>query len=251
MSFAWAISPSVAAGELDGDLVLGAGSHHGRMVFIDRDCAKESTGHGSPLPVLVHGGPGRAGGGEELGGIRGVKHYMQRTALQGSPGLLTKIVNQQLPGAPVTSGERHPFRLRFGELEPGYSVLTDARTITLDDIEHFAHFTGDTFYAHMDEEAAKASPIFGGRVAHGYLILAFAAGLFVDPAPGPVLANYGLESLRFVKPVKPGDSIRARLTAKSKSLKTPEMGEVRWTVQVTNQDDELVATYDLLTMNAV
>ena len=233
------------------DLVLGAGSHHGRMVFIDRDCAKESTGHGSPLPVLVHGGPGRAGGGEELGGIRGVKHYMQRTALQGSPGLLTKIVNQQLPGAPVTSGERHPFRLRFGELEPGYSVLTDARTITLDDIEHFAHFTGDTFYAHMDEEAAKASPIFGGRVAHGYLILAFAAGLFVDPAPGPVLANYGLESLRFVKPVKPGDSIRARLTAKSKSLKTPEMGEVRWTVQVTNQDDELVETYDLLTMNAV
>lgn len=233
------------------DIVLGSGSHHGRMIFIDRDCAKESTGHGSPLPVLVHGGPGRAGGGEELGGIRGVKHYMQRTALQGSPGMLTKVVDQQLAGAPAFEGERHPFRLRFGELDPGYSVLTDARVITLADIEHFAHFTGDTFYAHMDEEAAKASPIFGGRVAHGYLILAFAAGLFVDPAPGPVLANYGLESLRFIKPVKPGETIRARLTMKSKSLKSQDMGEVRWNVQITNQDDELVATYDLLTMNAV
>ena len=246
-----AISIFTYGGGVARDIVLGAGSNHGRMVFINRDCAKESTGHGSPLPVLVHGGPGRAGGGEELGGIRGVKHYMQRTALQGSPGLLTKVVNEQLPGAPTVEGERHPFRLRFGELEPGYSKLTDARTITLDDIEHFAHFTGDTFYAHMDEEAAKASPIFGGRVAHGYLILAFAAGLFVDPAPGPVLANYGLEGLRFVKPVKPGESIRAQLTVKSKALKTPEMGEVRWNVQVTNQDDELVATYDLLTMNAV
>ena len=246
-----AISIFTYGGGVARDIVLGAGSNHGRMVFINRDCAKESTGHGSPLPVLVHGGPGRAGGGEELGGIRGVKHYMQRTALQGSPGLLTKVVNEQLPGAPTVEGEQHPFRLRFGELEPGYSKLTDARTITLDDIEHFAHFTGDTFYAHMDEEAAKASPIFGGRVAHGYLILAFAAGLFVDPAPGPVLANYGLEGLRFVKPVKPGETIRAQLTVKSKALKTPEMGEVRWNVQVTNQDDELVATYDLLTMNAV
>lgn len=246
-----AISIFTHDGSVARDLVLGAGSYHGRMVFIDRDCAKESTGHGSPLPVLVHGGPGRAGGGEELGGIRGVKHYMQRTALQGSPGLLTKVVNQQLPGAPVTEGERHPFRLRFGELEPGYSILTPARTITLQDIEHFAQFSGDNFYAHMDEDAAAASPIFGGRVAHGYLILSFAAGLFVDPAPGPVLANYGLENLRFIKPVKPGESIRARLTAKSKSLKTPKMGEVRWNVQVSNQDEELVATYDLLTMNAV
>ena len=233
------------------EIVLEAGSHHGRILFVDRDCASESTGHGSPLPVLVHGGPGRAGGGEELGGVRGVKHYLQRTALQGGPGMLSKVLGQQLPGAPVHEGERHPFRLRFGEIEPGYSRLTDARTISLEDIEHFAHFTGDTFYAHMDEEAAKASPIFGGRVAHGYLILAFAAGLFVDPAPGPVLANYGLEDLRFVKPVKPGESIRARLTARSKSLKTPQMGEVRWSVQVTNAADELVATYDLLTMNEV
>ena len=156
-----------------------------------------------------------------------------------------------LPARRIIEGDRHPFRLRFGELEPGYSVRTPARTVTLEDIEHFAHFTGDTFYAHMDEEAAKASPIFGGRVAHGYLILSFAAGLFVDPAPGPVLANYGLESLRFVKPLKPGESMKAVLTAKSKTLKTPDMGEVRWNVRVTNQDDELVATYDLLTMNAV
>ncbi|HEU4969113.1 phenylacetic acid degradation bifunctional protein PaaZ [Sphingomonas sp.] len=233
------------------ELVLGSASFHGRMAFIDRDCAGQSTGHGSPLPVLTHGGPGRAGGGEELGGIRAVKHFMQRTALQGSPAMLSKVVGQQLAGAPTVEGDRHPFRLRFGELEPGYSVATKARTVTLEDIEHFAHFTGDTFYAHMDEEAAKASPIFGGRVAHGYLILSFAAGLFVDPAPGPVLANYGLEGLRFVKPLKPGESMKAVLTAKSKTLKTPEMGEVRWTVRVTNQDDELVATYDLLTMNAV
>jgi len=246
-----AISVFTHDGDVARDILLGTGSNHGRMVFIDRDSAKESTGHGSPLPVLVHGGPGRAGGGEELGGMRGVKHYMQRTALQGSPAILTRMLGQHIAGAPVTEGDRHPFRLRFGELEPGYSIRTAARTVTLDDIEHFAHFTGDTFYAHMDEEAAAASPIFGGRVAHGYLILSFAAGLFVDPAPGPVLANYGLESLRFIKPLKPRDSMRALLTAKSKTLKTPDLGEVRWSVSVTNQDDELVATYDLLTMNAV
>ncbi len=232
------------------EFVLGAGSHHGRMVFIDRDCARESTGHGSPLPVLTHGGPGRAGGGEELGGIRGVKHFMQRTALQGSPALLSKIVHQQLPGAPVETRMTHPFRLRFGELEPGYGITTGLRQVTLDDIEHFARFTGDTFYAHMDEEAAAKSPIFGGRVAHGYLILSFAAGLFVDPDPGPVLANYGLEELRFVKPLKPGASIRAHLTVKSKKAKTADMGEVRWSVKVTDEKDDLVATYDLLTMNA-
>lgn len=246
-----AISIFTHDSEVAREVVLGAASFHGRMLFLDRDCAKESTGHGSPLPQLVHGGPGRAGGGEELGGIRGVKHFMQRTALQGGPGLLSKVLQQQLPGAPISEGDRHPFRLRFDELEPGYSFRTEPRIVTLEDIEHFAHFTGDTFYAHMDEVAAAASPIFGGRVAHGYLILSFAAGLFVDPAPGPVLANYGLEGLRFVKPLKPGESMKAVLTAKSKTLKTAEMGEVRWTVQVTNQDDDLVATYDLLTMNAV
>eukprot|EP01037_Dinobryon_pediforme_P002761 gene2761-2802_t len=224
---------------------------HGRILFADRDSAAESTGHGSPLPVLTHGGPGRAGGGEELGGIRGVKHHMQRSALQGSPALLTKILDQQMPGAPITEGEPHPFRLRFGEITPGRSIRTAQRTVTLEDIEHFAHFTGDTFYAHMDEEAAKASPIFGGRVAHGYLILSFAAGLFVDPAPGPVLANYGLENLRLTKPLKPGNSIQVLLTAKSKQLRTAEMGEVRWHATVTDESDDTVASYDLLTMNAV
>lgn len=230
--------------------VLGAGAYHGRVVLIDRDCARESTGHGSPLPMLVHGGPGRAGGGEEMGGMRGVKHYMQRTALQGSPGTLGAIVGAWLPGGPQPEGETHPFRKRFGELHIGHTLRTPSREITLDDIEHFAHFTGDTFYAHMDEEAAARSPIFGGRVAHGYLILSFAAGLFVDPAEGPVLANYGLEGLRFVKPVKPGESIKVALTVKSKTQRSPEQGEVRWAVAVTNQDDELVATYELLTMNA-
>jgi oxepin-CoA hydrolase/3-oxo-5,6-dehydrosuberyl-CoA semialdehyde dehydrogenase len=233
------------------EVVAGAAAFHGRIAIIDRDCAKESTGHGSPLPVLVHGGPGRAGGGEEMGGVRGVIHYMQRTALQGSPLMLSRIVERQLPGAPQTTGEAHPFRKRYGELELGYTLNTASRTITLEDIEHFAHFTGDNFYAHMNEEAARASPIFGGRVAHGYLILAFAAGLFVDPDPGPVLANYGLENLRFVKPMKPGDSLQVALTAKAKSLRTPQMGEVRWGVVVTNQAGEVTATYDLLTMNAV
>jgi oxepin-CoA hydrolase/3-oxo-5,6-dehydrosuberyl-CoA semialdehyde dehydrogenase len=231
------------------EFVLGAGAYHGRMVILDRTSAKESTGHGSPLPVLVHGGPGRAGGGEEMGGIRGVSHYMQRTALQGSPAVLSSVVQQWLPGAPKPGGDRHPFRKRISELEVGYTLKTDARTVTLDDIEHFAAFTGDNFYAHMDEEAARANPIFDGRVAHGYLILSFAAGLFVDPDPGPVLANYGLEGLRFQTPLYPDDSMRVELTVKSKSVRNEEMGEVRWAVCVFNQKDEVVASYDLLTMN--
>jgi oxepin-CoA hydrolase/3-oxo-5,6-dehydrosuberyl-CoA semialdehyde dehydrogenase len=176
---------------------------------------------------------------------------MQRTALQGHPRVLSSIVHRHLAGAPTTTAGLHPFRLRFGELPIGYRLETKARTITLGDIEHFADFTGDKFYAHMDEEAAKANPLFGGRVAHGYLVLAFAAGLFVDPAPGPVLANYGLDSLRFVKPVKPGDAIKVALTVKEKMQRSPEQGEVRWDVIVTNQADETVAAYDLLTMNAV
>ena len=233
------------------EAVLGAGAFHGRMVFIDRDCAKESTGHGSPLPVLVHGGPGRAGGGEEMGGMRGIKHYMQRSALQGSPTILAGLVGSYLPGAAQAPATRHPFRLKFGELQPGYTIKTLAREITIKDIEHFAEFTGDKFYAHMDEEAAKANPFFPGRVAHGYLLLSFAAGLFVDPAPGPVLANYGLDHLRFVKPVAAGESIRVTLTVKSKTARKDEYGEVRWYVQIHNQADELVASYDLLTMNAV
>ena len=233
------------------EAVLGAGAYHGRMVFIDRDCAKESTGHGSPLPVLIHGGPGRAGGGEEMGGIRGIKHYMQRSALQGRPTILSGVVGVYLPGAAQTPATRHPFRLKFGELEPGYTITSAPREVTIEDIEHFAEFTGDKFYAHMDEEAAKANPFFPGRVAHGYLLLSFAAGLFVDPAPGPVLANYGLDNLRFVKPVSPGDVITVTLTVKSKTARKEEYGEVRWAVQIHNQANELVATYDLLTMNAV
>ncbi|HYD38721.1 MAG TPA: phenylacetic acid degradation bifunctional protein PaaZ, partial [Allosphingosinicella sp.] len=229
--------------------VLGSGAYHGRMMILDRTSAKESTGHGSPLPVLVHGGPGRAGGGEEMGGIRGVTHYMQRTALQGSPEMLAAVVKQWLPGADKQEGDVHPFRKRIAELEIGYTLKTASRIVTLEDIEHFAAFTGDNFYAHMDEEAAKANPIFDGRVAHGYLILSFAAGLFVDPHPGPVLANYGLENLRFLTPLYPDDSMRVELTVKSKSVRNEEMGEVRWAVYVFNQKDEVVASYDLLTMN--
>jgi oxepin-CoA hydrolase/3-oxo-5,6-dehydrosuberyl-CoA semialdehyde dehydrogenase len=231
------------------EFVLGASAYHGRMMILDRTSAKESTGHGSPLPVLVHGGPGRAGGGEEMGGVRGVTHYMQRTALQGSPELLSRIVKQWLPGADKPTGDIHPFRKRICELEIGYTLRTGSRVVTLEDIEHFAHFTHDTFYAHMDDEAAKASPIFEGRVAHGYLILSFAAGLFVEPAPGPVLANTGLENLRFQTPLYPGDSMRVELTVKTMSVRDAERGEVRWAVYVFNQKDEVVATYDLLTMN--
>lgn len=238
-------------GDAAAELLAGTAAHHGRILIQDRHCARDSTGHGSPLPSLVHGGPGRAGGGEEMGGLRGIAHHMQRTAVQGSPAMLTAMLAQQMPGAPVNDPGVHPFRLRFGEIVPGASFQSELRTVTLADIEHFAHFTRDTFYAHMDEKAARASPIFGGRVAHGYLILSFAAGLFVDPAPGPVLANYGLENLRFIKPLKPGDAMRARLTAHSKSLRSETMGEVRWSVLVSNQADETVASYDLLTMNSV
>ena len=232
------------------DVVLGGGAFHGRIACIDRDSAKESTGHGSPMPHMIHGGPGRAGGGEEMGGVRGVKHYMQRSALQGSPRVLSAIVGRYIAGAPTQPADPHPFRLKFHELPIGYQLKTKAREISMQDIEHFAHFTGDTFYAHMDEEAAKANPLFGGRVAHGYLILAFAAGLFVDPDPGPVLANYGLDNLRFVKPVKPGEAISVALTVKEKTLRRPDQGEVRWDVVVTNREGETVAAYDLLTMNA-
>ncbi|MBN8605343.1 MAG: phenylacetic acid degradation bifunctional protein PaaZ [Caulobacterales bacterium] len=232
------------------EIVLGSGAFHGRLAFIDRDSAKESTGHGSPMPHLIHGGPGRAGGGEEMGGIRGVTHYMQRTALQGHPRTLSAIVSRYIAGMPTEAAQQHPFRRKFHDLPLGVQLKTKAREITLDDIEHFASFTGDNFYAHMDEEAARANPLFGGRVAHGYLILSFAAGLFVDPDPGPVLANYGLDTLRFVKPVKPGDAIQVALTVKEKTLRKPDQGEVRWDVVVTNRAGEVVAAYDLLTMNA-
>ncbi|WP_118856870.1 phenylacetic acid degradation bifunctional protein PaaZ [Sphingomonas mesophila] len=231
------------------DFIGGAAAFHGRMLVINRDNAKESTGHGSPLPVLVHGGPGRAGGSEEMGGVRGVKHYMQRTALQSTPAMIAAVSAQYIPGGPKRVLEGHPFRKRMSELEIGDTLRTASRTVTIADIEHFAEFTGDKFYAHMDEEAARASPVFEGRVAHGYLILSFAAGLFVDPDPGPVLANTGLENLRFLTPLYPGDSMRVELTVRSKSLKSEETGVVRWAVEIFNQRDELVATYDLLTEN--
>jgi oxepin-CoA hydrolase/3-oxo-5,6-dehydrosuberyl-CoA semialdehyde dehydrogenase len=230
-------------------LIMDIASHHGRLLVLDRDCAKESTGHGSPLPHLVHGGPGRAGGGEELGGVRGVFHYMQRTALQGSPRMLTQATGSWIKGAPEITKDEHPFRYGFNALDPGQTFHSKERVVTLEDIEHFAHFTGDTFYAHMDEEAVKGHPFFPGRVAHGYLLLSFAAGLFVEPARGPVLANYGLDNLRFLKPIQPGEPIAVRLTVKSKNPRNAEYGEVRWDVEITS-GEATAATYELLTMNA-
>ena len=232
------------------EAVLGAAAWHGRLYFADRDVGKEGTGHGAPMPHLIHGGPGRAGGGEEQGGIRGVLHYMQRTAVQGSPRLLAAISKEWIKGAPETPSDPHPFQRPFTDLAPGDTIHAGPRTVSLEDVEHFAEFTGDTFYAHMDEEAAAANPFFPGRVAHGYLLLSFAAGLFVSPDPGPTLANTGLESLRFMAPVSPGDAISVRLTVKSKKRRTPDYGEVRWDVELTNQDGATVAAYDLLTMNS-
>ena len=231
--------------------VLGMAPFHGRVMIGNRDSAKSSTGHGSPLAVLVHGGPGRAGGGEELGGMRALKHYMQRSAVQGTPRLLDHVAGRWMPGGPTHDDGVHPFRKSLAELEIGDQIVTPARTVTLDDIERFANFTGDTFYAHMDEAAARANPFFEGRVAHGYLVVSFAAGLFVDPAPGPVLANYGIDNLRFLTPVNPGDTLRVQLTCKEiNPRENADYGEVRWDCSVANQDGEVVAQYDVLTMVA-
>lgn len=233
------------------ELVLGCGTYHGRMVLINRDCAKESTGHGSPLPHLTHGGPGRAGGGEEMGGIRAVLHYMQRIALQGSPTTLSHICHKWLPGAKKHESKTHLFRKSFEDLAIGDSLTTQPRLITLDDIERFAELSGDKFYAHMDQEAASANPFFEGRVAHGYFLVSAAAGLFVDAAPGPVLANYGLDDLRFTQPVYPGDEMRVEFTCKQKINRLGEdYGEVRWNVDLINQNDEVAANYDVLTLVA-
>ncbi|MGR3837032.1 MAG: phenylacetic acid degradation bifunctional protein PaaZ [Cognatishimia sp.] len=236
--------------EVAREVTVGSAANHGRLYFNNRDSMKESTGHGSPLPHMVHGGPGRAGGGEEMGGVRGVMHYMQRTAIQGSPALLTQIGNRWVPGAPQVTHHPHPFTRSFDDLDIGDTLKSDPREITLDDIETFAHFTGDTFYAHMDEDAARRNPFFPGRVAHGYLLLSFAAGLFVQPDEGPVLANTGLDKLRFLKPVSAGDSIHVHLTVKQKTPRNDDYGEVRWHVTLFNQDAEMAAEYELLTMNA-
>ncbi len=234
------------------DVALGTAAWHGRLMILDQTSAKESTGHGSPLPHLTHGGPGRAGGGEELGGIRGVLHYMQRTALQGSPTVLTAITREWIRGAEQRQDRVHPFRKHFDELEIGDTLITHRRTVTEADVVNFAGISGDYFYAHMDDIAARDS-LFERRVAHGYFVLSGAAGLFVDPAPGPVLANYGLENLRFVKPVYPGDTIQARLTVKKKTAKEDREGQVpqgvvEWDVEVTNQEGEAVAVYSILTL---
>jgi oxepin-CoA hydrolase/3-oxo-5,6-dehydrosuberyl-CoA semialdehyde dehydrogenase len=232
-------------------VVLGLAPWHGRILVLDRDDAKESTGHGSPLPVLVHGGPGRAGGGEELGGMRGVLHHMQRTAVQGSPDMLTAITGRWTTGSERTVEDVHPFRKSLAELRVGDTIASAPRTVTLDDIEHFAEFTGDTFYAHTDREAAEKNPLFGGIVAHGYLVVSLAAGLFVDPDPGPVLANFGVDHLRFLTPVKADDTIAVTLTVKQITPRTnADYGEVRWDAVVTNAEGEVAATYDVLTLVA-
>ncbi len=233
-------------------VVLGTAAWHGRLLLVNRHCAKESTGHGSALPHLVHGGPGRAGGGEELGGVRAVLHYMQRTALQGHPTTLAQVTDVWIKGAATPTDVVHPFRKHFEELKIGDTLFTARRTVTEADVVNFAGISGDHFYAHMDEAAAGRS-LFGKRVAHGYFVLSAAAGLFVDPAEGPVLANYGLESLRFVKPVYPGDTIKVRFTVKQKTAKeTPPdgvpQGVVAWDVEVSNQNDEPVAVYTILTL---
>ena len=233
------------------ELALGIASHHGRVLIVDSSMAAASTGHGSPLPHLVHGGPGRAGGGEELGGMRSVHRHLQRTALQGSPDRLTAICGQYISGAARAEDRRHPFRRTFDELAVGDSITTGSRVVTRQDVDTFARTTGDTFYAHVDDEAAKRNPLFDGLVAHGYLVLSLAAGLFVWPEEGPVLANYGIDRLRFATPTYPGDEIHVVLTCKrKKQLDGRGYGEVAWDTQVINQRGEVAAAYDVLTMVA-
>ncbi|MDQ8936559.1 phenylacetic acid degradation bifunctional protein PaaZ [Acinetobacter rudis] len=235
------------------NIVAKIAAWHGRLHILDQESAKESTGHGSPLPHLVHGGPGRAGGGEELGGIRAVKHYMQRTAIQGSPNTLTQVTHAWTVGAHINEDRVHPFKKSFDELVIGERLLTARRTVTEADVVNFACLSGDHFYAHTDKIAA-AETFFGERVAHGYFIVSAAAGLFVDAPKGPVIANYGMDNLRFVEPVKIGDSIQVELTCKQKTPKPQKdpsqapHGVVVWDIKVKNQRNELVATYDILTL---
>jgi oxepin-CoA hydrolase/3-oxo-5,6-dehydrosuberyl-CoA semialdehyde dehydrogenase len=235
------------------EYVIGAASMHGRILVLNADCAKESTGHGSPMPLLVHGGPGRAGGGEEMGGKRGVFHYLQRTAIQGSPTSLGNITNQYQYGGKYIEKDIHPFKRYFEELEIGETLITAKHTISEADIVNFANVSGDNFYAHMDATALEGT-IFTGRVAHGYFVLSKAAGLFVDAKKGPVLLNYGLDECRFTKPVYPGMTIGVRFTCKEKidqEKKTPEdiaKGIVKWLVDVYDETGETVAVATILTM---
>jgi oxepin-CoA hydrolase/3-oxo-5,6-dehydrosuberyl-CoA semialdehyde dehydrogenase len=236
------------------DVFFGIASHHGRVMLINRDSSKESTGHGSPMPQLVHGGPGRAGGGEELGGIRSVLHYMQRTAIQGHPTTLSKISNQWFKGADKKEYDKHPFRKYFEELNLGDTIETQRRTISEADIVNFTNVSWDNFYAHSDITSLEGT-LFTGRVAHGYFILAAAAGLFVDGKKGPVLANYGIDELRFIHPVYVNDTIHVNLTVMEKTDKEtkdgmPSHGVVKWDVEVLNQNNEFVAQATILTLVA-
>ena len=235
------------------EITLGCAPYHGRFMVINRQSAKESTGHGSPMPHMVHGGPGHAGGGEELGGARSVLHNMQRVALQGSPTTIMNIVNQHIKGAHTRESDIHPFKKYFEDVTVGESLTTHRRTVTEADIVNFGGMSGDYFYAHFDEIAAKDS-LFEKRIAHGYFVLSAAAGLFVHPSPGPVLLNYGLEDLRFIAPVAPGDTIQAKLIAARKTARQKRTtdkfpyGMIWWDVEVRNQDETVVAEYRILTL---
>jgi oxepin-CoA hydrolase / 3-oxo-5,6-dehydrosuberyl-CoA semialdehyde dehydrogenase len=235
------------------DFTYGAATHHGRVLVLNNECAKESTGHGSPMPLLIHGGPGRAGGGEEMGGVRGVKHFMQRTAIQGSPTMITAITGVYQEGGRQVEKEVHPFRKHFEELEIGETYTTHRHTVTEADISNFANVSGDNFYAHVDATSLEGT-LFEGRVAHGYYILSKAAGMFVDPRKGPVLLNYGLDECRFTKPVYPGMTIGVKLTVKEKidqekrSEEDISKGIVRWLVNVYDETNETVAIATILTM---
>ncbi len=232
---------------------IGAASMHGRILVLNNECAKESTGHGSPMPMLVHGGPGRAGGGEEMGGKRGVMHYMQRTAIQGSPSMITDILNQYQQGAKQIEKDIHPFRQHFEDLEIGETLLTAKHTVTEADVVNFANVSGDHFYAHTDVTSLDGT-IFTGRVAHGYYILSKAAGLFVNAKKGPVLLNYGIDECRFTKPVYMGSTIGVRFTCKEKIAQEKKnetdiaKGIVKWLVDVYDETGETVAIATILTM---
>ncbi|SDX16499.1 oxepin-CoA hydrolase / 3-oxo-5,6-dehydrosuberyl-CoA semialdehyde dehydrogenase [Hydrobacter penzbergensis] len=243
-----------ASQDLATKYVLGAGTWHGRMLILNNDCARENTGHGSPLPLLVHGGPGRAGGGEEMGGMRGVKHYMQRLAIQGSPDMITAVSHVYQPGAKGRTPAVHPFQLYFEELQVGDQLVTGKRLITAEDIDRFANLSGDHFYAHL-KDTDFTGTMFEKQVAHGYLIMSIAAGLFVDSyRKNPVLLNYGIDELRFTKPVYPGAEIHVRFTCKEKTAqekKTEEdipKGIVKWYVEIFDETDEPVGVATILTM---
>ena len=233
--------------------VLGAASMHGRILVLNEACSKESTGHGSPMPLLTHGGPGRAGGGEEMGGVRGIKHYLQRTAIQGHPTTITALTKQYQVGGTQNTEGPHVFRKHFEEIEIGDTVITDTHLVTLENINDFAEISGDKFYAHMDENSLGGT-IFTERVAHGYFIMSKAAGLFVDPEKGPVLLNYGIDECRFTKPVYPGMTVGVRFTAKEKISQEKRedddisKGIVKFLVDVYDEEGETVMLATILTM---